>query len=96
MLFRSFGIPFQGTVVGAIKDQTTGYAYIPFSVHSLGTALDAYIQMINFINPKVSFSDDFIRNYTRPFAYEWQKQMGLTELFDEKYGFVDQSIKYVN
>lgn len=93
---REFGIPFQGTVVGAIKDQTTGYAYIPFSVHSLGTALDAYIQMINFINPKVSFSDDFIRNYTRPFAYEWQKQMGLTELFDEKYGFVDQSIKYVN
>lgn len=93
---REFSIPFQGTVILANKDDTTGYAHIPVDIYSIVDSLKQYVKFINHINPSVVFSEDFIWNYTRPFAYEWQKQMGLTKLFDEKYGLVDHSIEYMN
>ncbi len=93
---RKLSTPYEGTVIGANKNTSTTYDYTPFSVSDIQNVLDDYIRRINAVNASVSFSDDFIRNYTRPFAYEWQKQMGLTELFNKKYGFIDHSIVYLN
>lgn len=93
---RELSIPFQGTIVHANKDDTTGYAYTPLSVHSVEHVFNEYIKSINLINPSVTFSEDFVWNYTRPFAYHWQKIMGLTKLFDAKYGQVNHSIEYMN
>ena len=94
--FRKFSIPFEGTIVEANKKEAEGYKYTPLGVAEVEHVLSESLKNVVFINPDVSFSEDFIWNYTRPFAYEWQKQMGLTELFNEKYGFIDHSIVYLN
>lgn len=94
--FRELNMPYQGTIIGTRRDHTSLYSYVPYSDHSISNVLGEFIKAIVFVDSTIEFSDNFIRNYTRPFAYGWQKQMGLTKLFDEKYGFIDHSIKYIN
>ena len=93
---RNFEIPFEATIVSFSKNQESGYEFTPFNVFDLDKVLDVYLTRIKIFNDSVVFSEDFVRNYTRPFAYDWQARMGLTKLFDEKYGLVDHSIQYMN
>lgn len=93
---RTFNMPFETAVFGFEKDPTTNYAFIPYDVYFLTRVLDNYIDYIKVVNPTVKFSDGFTRSYSRPFAYDWQAQMGLTALFDAKYGMVNHSITYIN
>lgn len=93
---REFEMPFEATVVGFEKEDDVNYKFFPFSVFSVERVLEMYIADIKLFNEDVTFSEDFIRNYTRPYAYDWQKRMGLTKLFDEKYGLIDHDIQYVN
>lgn len=93
---RDFRMPYAGTVIGVEKNPATGYAFQPFNIHEIAYALQFYISYTEDCNPNVLFAEDFIYNYTRPFDYDWQRRFGLTDLFDQKYGFVDHSIQYVN
>ena len=93
---RELSIPYEGTIVEANKDDTEGYRYYQLSITELEHCLRESLKNVVFFNPNAKFTDDFIRNYTRPFAYDWQMRMGLTELFDEKYGLIDHVIQYVN
>ncbi|MHC1734519.1 MAG: hypothetical protein AB9921_02470 [Erysipelotrichaceae bacterium] len=93
---RNFRMPYAGTVIGVEKNPATGYAFQPFNIHEIAYALQFYISYTEDCNPNVHFAEDFVYNYTRPFDEDWQFRFGLTELFDQKYGFINHDIQYVN
>jgi len=93
---RTLKMPFEATVFGANKVIESGYELELFSVGNIGNVLEEYIRQIKMVNPDVKFSSDFVHNYTRPFAADWQSRFGLTKLFDAKFGLFDHSIKYIN
>jgi hypothetical protein len=91
-----FNMPFEGTVLLANKATGKPYEMHPLAVGLIRDALANYIVFIKHYNPSIHFSDDFMFNYTRPFDITWQTEMGLSEFFDVKYGFINRDVRYLH
>ena len=93
--FESIRTPFDGFVMLVNKSQVKlDQVYELEPQKKIGT-LNFYLQIIKDTNPDFKYSEDFVTNYSRPFNKDWQKRMGLVELFDAKYGFINNDIEYV-
>lgn len=93
---NKFHMPFEGTVLYANKGEEKPYFMYPLSVGNIQDVLEHYIFQIEHIYSGAQFSDDFIRNYTRPFSIRWQRALGLEEFMNEKYGFINRNVKYLH
>lgn len=91
--FLNIKSPYEGTILHVNKWGVNGPTY-PFTLSELSDSLRWYLYYIKDINPGLKYSEDFISNYSRPFNYSWQKRLGLKELFDTKYGFINRDIRY--
>lgn len=92
--FNSIATPFDGFTMLVNKSQVkSGQVYELQPQTKTGT-LKFYLQIINEVNPDFKYSDDFVTNYSRPFNRKWQRDMGLLELFDAKFGLTNKDIKY--
>lgn len=92
--FDTIHTPFEGFVMLVNKMQGKDGRIYEEGPKNIYYGLEAYLLRLKDFNPKFEYSEDFITNYSRPFNKEWQKMMGLTQFFDEKYGFVNHEIKY--
>jgi hypothetical protein len=93
---RKFIMPYDATAVYSNKGMNDPYKIYPYGVGFVNNILSHYMRFITELNPSVQFSDDFVRNYTRPFDIKWQKQMGLSDFLDAKFGLIDRSVKYLH
>lgn len=92
--FNSIRTPFDGFVMLVNKSQVEEGQVYEIGPKNRYETLKFYLQIIKEVNQELEYSEDFVTNYTRPFNSIWQNQMGLTEHFDAKYGFINNDIKY--
>lgn len=93
---RTFRFPFEAQMLHVNVDDVKKRFITPYDNGNFMDQMRLTIDMLKLVNPDVRFADDFLTHYSRPFNLEWQRRMGLTELFKEKYNFVVEDIKYHN
>lgn len=91
-----FIMPYDATTVYANKGVGGIYEIYPYGVGFLPKVFEQYLGFVKNLNPLVNFSDDFIRNYTRPFDTRWQMEMGLEDFLDAKFGLINRDVKYLH
>ena len=92
--FESIRTPFNGFIMISNKsDMEAGVVYQIAPMEKRET-LEFYLGLIKDYNPNFEYADEFLTNYSRPFDKDWQTFMGLGELFDEKFGFVNRDVEY--
>lgn len=93
---RTFSFPFEAQMIRVNVHEVKSRKISPYDSGQFMDQMRLTIDMLKLVNPDVRFADGFLAHYSRPFNLEWQRRMGLVELFDEKYGFTNQKIKYHN
>lgn len=92
--FDTMKTPFEGSILLVNKTQVDEGVVWELTATRLMETLKWYLRLMHDNSPRFEYSEDFVTNYTRPFNPDWQNRMGLTALFDAKYGFTNKNIEY--
>lgn len=92
--FETLKTPKEGIMFMVNKQQDKDGPIWSMSSTLMNTLIAYMRDYIKYVNPDFNYAEDFVTYYTRPFNPDWQRVMGLTELFDKKYGYVNHEIKY--
>lgn len=93
-VFEKIKTPYEGFAMMVNKYQAKDGPVYELASKDLRSTIEVYLRKVQFFNPDFKYSKDFATNYTRPFNKDWQEMMGLTEFFDEKYGFINHDVQY--